>query len=435
MSLKKYRFDTAKVRAGYNPEEHNRAISVPIYQSTAFDFGSIERGYKLFSYEEEGYLYTRVGNPTVAAFEQRVAALDGAKGAVAFASGMAAISSVILNLAAGGGRIAASPRLYGGSYDSFTQVYPDFGIYFDFAANTGRPEDYDAVIAPDTKAIYIESISNPDAIVADIEAIAAIAHKHGIPLVVDNTFATPYLLRPFEYGADIVVYSATKQLSGHGNVIAGLVLEGSDFRWDNGKFPQFEKKLFTLRSESGQNRSVLETFPAFPFSARLRTVFLNYFGAALGPFDAYLAVIGLETLSERVSKQVANAEKLVAFLESRKEVSWVSHASAKNSPSKTLAYKYLPWGAGSVFTFGFKGTQEEIDRFLNAVKVFNVHVNVGDARSLIVNSPRTTHSELTEEEQIASGLRPESIRISAGLEDAEDLIEDLSQAFDTVFRK
>ena len=429
------RFDTVKVRGGYNSAEHNYAVNVPIYQTAAFDFGSTDRGLRLFSYQELGFIYTRVGNPTVAVLEQRIAALDGAKGAVALASGMAAISTTILNLAAGGGRIVASPRLYGGSFDSFTQVYPDFGINIDFVEDADDPASYAAAIRPDTKAIFVETISNPNAVVTDIEALAEVAHAHGIPLVVDNTFATPYLFRPLEHGADIVIYSATKQLNGHGNVIAGLVLDGGNFNWANGKFPQFEKPLYTLRDADGVKRNILEVFPEFPFAARLRTTYLNYFGASLGPFDAYLAILGLETLSERVSKQVDNAEKLVRFLESRKEVLWVSHPYAINSPSADLAAKYLPKGAGSVFSFGLNGTDKQIGKFLDAVNVFSLHANVGDARSLIINSPKTTHSELTEAQQKSAGLLPETIRISAGLEDSQDLIEDLTQAFEKVFSK
>lgn len=435
MSTHKNRFDTIKVRGGYNPAEHNNSVSVPIYQTAAFDFGSIERGLRLFSYQEQGFLYTRVGNPTVAVLEQRIAALDGAKGAVALGSGMAAISTTILNLAAGGGRIIASPRLYGGSFDSFNQVYPDFNIYIDFVEDADDPQAYAAAIKPDTKAIFVETISNPNAVVTDIEALAEVAHTHGIPLIVDNTFATPYLFRPFEHGADIVIYSATKQLNGHGNVIAGLVLEGGNFDWANGKFPQFERKLYTLRDSDGVERNILEAFPEFPFSARLRSIYLNYFGAALGPFDAYLAILGLETLSERVAKQVSNAEKIVKFLETRKEVSWVSHPSAKNSPSAELAKKYLPKGAGSVFSFGFNGTEKQISKFLNAVQIFSLHANVGDARSLVINSPKTTHGELTAKQQKLAGLLPETIRVSAGLEDPADLIEDLKQAFETAFKK
>lgn len=433
MSEQQNRFDTVKVRGGYNPAEHNNAVNVPIYQTAAFEFGSIERGLRLFSYQELGFIYTRIGNPTVAVLEQRIAALDGAKGAVALASGMAAISTTILNLAAGGGRIVASPRLYGGAFDSFTQVYPDFGIHIDFVEDPDDPASYAAAVRPDTKAIFVEMISNPNAVVADIEALAEVAHANGIPLIVDNTFATPYLFRPFEHGADIVIYSATKQLNGHGNVIAGLVLEGSDFNWANGKFPQFERKHYSLRDQDGIERNILEIFPEIPFIARLRSTYLNYFGASLGPFDAYLAILGLETLSERVAKQVANAEKLVRFLESRNEVSWVSHPYAQGSPSADLARRYLPKGAGSVFSFGFNGTEEQIDKFLNAVNIFSLHANVGDARSLVINSPKTTHGELTAEEQKLSGLHPETIRISAGLEDPDDLIADLKQAFEAAF--
>ncbi len=426
-------FDTIQVRGGYNSSEHNYSVNVPIYQSAAFDLGSVERGLRLFSYEETGNIYTRIGNPTTAVLEQRIAALDKATGAVALASGMAAISNTIFALASGGGRILASPRLYGGSFDSFTQVYPDFGIEIDFAEEADDPTSFARLIRPDTKAIFVETISNPNALVTDIEALAEIAHTHGIPLVVDNTFATPFLFRPFEHGADIVIYSATKQLSGHGNVIAGIVLENGKFNWGNGKFPNFEKKLYTLRDANNVNRSILEVFPEFPFTARIRSTFLNYLGAALGPFDAYLALIGLETLSERVTKQVSNAEKLVKFLEARKEVVWVSHPSAQNSVSKELAAKYLPNGGGSVLTFGFNGTDEQIEKFINAVKIFSFHANVGDSRSLIINSPQTTHGELTQKELHLAGILPDTIRISAGLEDIQDLTADLSQAFAIAF--
>lgn len=426
-------FDTIKVRGGYNSADHNYAVNVPIYQSAAFDLGSVERGLRLFSYDEVGSIYTRVGNPTTDVLEQRIAALDKATGAVALASGMAAISNTIFALTAGGGRILASPRLYGGSFDSFTQVYPDFGIEIDFVSDADDPAAYAAAIRPDTKAIFVETISNPNAIVADIEALAEVAHTYGIPLVVDNTFATPYLFRPFEHGADIVIYSATKQLNGHGNVIAGIILENGKFDWSNGKFPSFEKKLYTLRDRNDENRSILEAFPEFPFTARIRSTYLNYLGAALGPFDAYLALIGLETLSERVAKQVSNAEKLVKYLETRREVVWVSHPSAQKSVSRCLAAKYLPNGGGSVLTFGFNGTDEKIAKFLNAVKIFSFHANVGDSRSLIINSPQTTHGELTQKELNLAGILPETIRISAGLEDIDDLTEDLTQAFAIAF--
>lgn len=430
MGQENWRFDTKKIRAGYDPKEHNNAVSVPIYQTTAFELGDTERALRLFSFSEASPIYTRLANPTVAVLEQRVAALDGAAGAVATGSGMAAVSFALLNAAGKGGRILSTTRLYGGTVDSFNKIYPDFGIGIDIVEDADDPASYEKAIRPETRGIFVESVSNPNSAVTDLEAVAKIAHAHGIPLIVDNTLATPYLLNPFQFGADVVVYSATKALTGHGNIIAGLVLESGKFDWANGKFPQFETPLYFLRDTEGAPRSIHQVFPDFPFTGRIRAVYLNYLGATLGPFDAYLALLGLETLSERVSKQVANTERIIKYLESKKEaVSWVKHPHAAGSPYRELADRYLPKGAGSVLTFGFRGTEEQSDRFLNSVKLFSYHPNIGDARSLIINSPKTTHGELTPEQQKQAGLAPETIRLSIGLEDADDLIADLEQAF------
>lgn len=428
-----YRFDTQRLTAGYDPKEHNYAVSPPIYQTTSFDFRDVEHAKALFGFREAGNLYTRVGNPTVSILEQRVAALDGASGAVALASGMAAISFTLLNLAEGGGRILTSPYLYGGSADSFKKVYPKFGITVDFAKNIENPKKLAEEIKSDTKAIFVESISNPNASLLDMDAIAEVAHEHGIPLVVDNTVATPYLYNPIAHGADIVVYSATKGLTGHGNVIAGLVLESGKFNWQTGKFPQFSEKYYTLRDTDGKYRSFPEVFPEFPFTARIRFNYLNYFGAALSPFNAYLVLIGLETLSERVAKQVRNAEILAEYLSGHEAVEWVRYPALKNSPYRSLAERDFPKGAGGILSFGFKGTDAQRETFLNSVRLFHYHVNIGDARSLIVNSPQTTHSELEPEEKIIADIPENLIRISTGLEDPEDLIADLEQAFKKAF--
>jgi len=430
-----YRFDTQRLRAGYEPREHQGAVSPPIYQTTAYDFRDVEHGKNLFNLSEAGNLYTRVGNPTVAVLEQRVAALDGAAGAVALASGMAAISYTLLNIAEGGGRILTSPYLYGGSADSFKKIYPKFGIHFDLTKNILNPKELEKEIKPDTKAIFIESISNPSAILLDVDAIADVAHKHGIPLVVDNTVATPYLFNPIAHGADVVIYSATKGLNGHGNIIGGLVLEGSKFKWQSEKFPQFSEKYYTLRDENDNPRSYPEVLPDFPFTGRIRLNYLNYFGAAIGPFDAYLAIIGLETLSERIAKQCRNAETLVEYLSANTEVvEWVRYPTLKNSPSHELYKRDFKKGAGGILSFGFKGTDKQREKFLNSIKLFHYHVNIGDARSLIVNSPQTTHGELEPHEKILADIPENLIRISAGLEDPEDLIADLNQAFREAFR-
>ena len=369
-----YRFDTQRLRAGYDPKEHNYAVSPPIYQTTSFDFRDVEHAKALFGLRELGNLYTRIGNPTVAVLEQRIAALDGASGAVALSSGMAAVSYTLLNVAEGGGRILTSPYLYGGSADSFKKVYPKFGITFDFAKNIENPEKLAEEIKPDTKAIYVESISNPNGVLLDIDAIAKVAHEHGIPLIVDNTVATPYLYNPISHGADIVVYSATKGLTGHGNVIAGLVLESGKFNWQSDKFPQFSEKYYTLRDINDNYRSFLEVFPEAPFTGRIRFNYLNYFGAALSPFDAYLVLIGLETLSERVEKQVRNASILAEYLKSHKSVEWVRYPVLKDSPYYELAQRDFPKGAGGILSFGFKGTTAQRETFLNSVKLFHYHV-------------------------------------------------------------
>ncbi|HEX3015465.1 MAG TPA: aminotransferase class V-fold PLP-dependent enzyme, partial [Desulfobacteria bacterium] len=424
-----------KLRAGYDSKEHNYAVAVPIYQTASYDLGSTERAEKLFSFEELGYIYTRVGNPTLNVLEQRVAALDKGTGAIALASGMAAISYTLLNLAEGGGRILTTPRLYGGTFDGLSRLFPKFGVRIDFVKDADDPGSFQRGIKPDTKGILIESISNPNATIPDIEAIARIAHENGIPLIVDNTFATPYLLNPFEFGADIVVYSATKSIGGHGTTIGGLVVENGKFNWANGKFPQFEEPVYTLRDKTGRERSFLETAPEFPFTLRIRLTYLAYLGAALSPFDGFLILQGLETLSERVQKQIASTEKIVQYLEKHEKVSWVSHPSAQGSSYRALAAKYLPKGPGSVFTFGFKGSEQELNKFLNSIKLFSYHANVGDARSLIINSPKTTHGELRPEEQALAGIPPETIRLSIGLEDVNDLIADLDQAFSRAFEK
>ncbi|MDR2176055.1 MAG: aminotransferase class V-fold PLP-dependent enzyme [Synergistaceae bacterium] len=433
MSQEHWNFDTLKVQAGYRAEEHNNAVSVPIYQTTAFALGDSYRADRLFSFSELDPIYTRLSNPTVDVLERRISELHGAAGAVALASGMAAVSYALLNAAGQGGRVLTTARLYGGTVDSFDQIYPDYGIGIDIVENPDSPDEFEKKLLPNTRAIFIETLTNPFSTIPDLEKIASIAHRHGIPLIVDNTMATPYLLNPFNHGADIVVYSATKALSGHGNVIAGLVAESGKFDWGNGNFPHFEKPLWFLRDANDVKRNILQVFPDIPFTGRIRAVHLNYLGAALGPFDAYLVLLGVETLSERVQKQVANAKAVLAYLESNEHVKWVRHPAAKNSPYKALAERYFPKGAGSVLAFGFDGTEEQKREFLASVKLFGYQANIGDARSLIINPAQTTHVELTPEQRDLTGLSLDTIRLSLGLEDAGDLIADLRQAFERVF--
>lgn len=430
----KHSFDTLKVRAGYKPSEHQYAVSVPIYQTTSFELGDVARAGRLLTFNELGYLYSRIGNPTTDVLEQRIAALDGATGAVAVSSGMAAVSFSLLNTVENGGRILTTPQLYGGTFDSFKKLYPGFGIQVDIAASADDPESFHKALRPETKAIFVESISNPNGVIADLRGIADVAHEHGIPLIVDNTFATPYLLNPFEHGADIVIYSLTKGLTGHGNIIGGIVLENGKFTWDSDRYPQFSRPEFTLRDSDGNSRSYLDVMPKTPFTGRLRLTHVAYLGSSLSPLDAYLALIGIETLSERIQKQVANTEAVLRYLESNNDVAWVRHPLANTSPNSALVSKYLPKGAGTVLTFGIRGSVEQSEQFIDATKLFSYQANVGDARSLIINSPKTTHGELTDSEQQSAAIPPGAIRLSIGLEDPADLIADLEQAFQSVFQ-
>jgi O-acetylhomoserine (thiol)-lyase len=434
MSQESWGFNTRKVRAGYNPTLHNHAVSVPIYQTTAYTLETAARADALFAFEDEDPLYTRLSNPTVDVLERRVTALhEGAAAAIALASGMAAVSYALLNAAGRGGHILTTYRLYGGTVDAFSHIYPELGIAIDVVKDADDPAAFEHAIGPQTKALFVESITNPLTAVTDLAALADIAHQQGIPLIVDNTLATPWLLNPFEFGADVVVYSATKALSGHGNVIAGLVVESGRFDYGNGSFPQFTEPHWFLRDENDVPRNHLQLFPDTPFTGRLRAIHLNYLGAALSPFDAYLILLGIETLSERVERQVRNAEALVPWLEASPHVSWVSYPTAKGSAYAALAQKYLPRGAGSIVSFGFAGSEDEKRRFLNSVELFSYQANIGDARSLIINPAQTTHIELTNEQRAVTGLVPETIRLSLGLEDAADLIADLDQAFASAF--
>lgn len=432
--MSNYKFDTIKVRGGYNPKEHNYAVSVPIYATASFEVGEAERFDRLASLSEEGYLYSRLGNPTVSVLENRIAKLDGGVAAVGVGSGMAAITYALLAVAEGGGRILTTHQLYGGTVDALKKLYPKFGIEIDLIDNESDAREFRKAIKEDTKAIFIETITNPNAVISDIEAIAKVAHENYIPLIVDNTFATTYLFNPIKYGADIVIYSATKAFSGHGNVIGGVIVDSGNFNWANGKYPQFTEPHFTLKDLDGNERSYIDAFKESAFAGKVRLNYLTYFGAVLSPFDAYLILIGLETLSERVQKQVSNTQKIIDYLKTEEAVSWISYPTVETSPYKSLADKYFPKGAGSTFSFGFNGTEEQIYKLINSVKLFSYQANVGDARSLIINVAKTTHGELTEEQLKLAKIQRETIRLSIGLEDADDLINDLKQAFKESFK-
>lgn len=424
-------FDTKKLHAGYDPKQHFHAVSVPIYATAAFELGTVAHSDAMFSFDSWDPLYSRLSNPTTDVLEARIIELHNATACVSLASGMAAVTYALLNVTAGSGRILATPRLYGGSIDSFTQVFRENNVGYDIVEDPDDISSYEKAIREDTRVIFIESLTNPNATVLDLEAIADVAHRHQIPLIVDNTLATPYLLNPFDFGADIVVYSATKGLSGHGNVIAGLVVENNQFDWTNGKFPQFLDTPYFLRAQTGEPRNYLDVFPDGPFTGRIRGIHLNYLGAALSPFSGYLVLLGLETLSERIEKQLANTKKVLSFLESRvgREVLWVKHPWVKGNPYAKLAQKYFPKGAGNILSFGLAGDAAQRIRFLEAVQVFGFQANIGDAKSLIINPSTTTHTELEPKMQAAADISDITIRLSIGLEDADDLTEDLRQAF------
>ncbi|MDN3954413.1 O-acetylhomoserine aminocarboxypropyltransferase/cysteine synthase family protein [Sporolactobacillus laevolacticus] len=428
------RFDTLKIHAGYDPKQHNYASQVPIYQTVAFGFSDPERAERLVNLKEKGFSYTRVGNPTTDVLEKRIAELDGGSEAVAVGSGMAAVSYTLLNLAEGGGRIITAANIYGTSFDEFRTLFPKFGITFDFIDDINDLDRVEAKIRDDTKAIFAESVTNPDTNVTHVEALAALAHKHGIPLVIDNTFPTPYLFNPIHYGADIVVYSSTKGISGHGEVVSGLIVDAGKFDYGNGRFKQFEEKEFVLGDEEAQvERSFTETFGTRAFAARIRVKYLRLLGAVLSPIESYFVLLGIETLSERLKKQVASAEKIASFLAQNPHVKAVHYSGLSDHPQHELVNRYFPRGVGAIFAFEIDGTEAQAKKILNYVKIFSYLPNVGDARSLIVNPGRTTHREIPSAYRRKSGLTNTLLRLSIGLEDADDLIGDLDQAIRQAF--
>ncbi|MFT8705414.1 O-acetylhomoserine aminocarboxypropyltransferase/cysteine synthase family protein [Bifidobacterium aquikefiricola] len=432
-------FDTVRIQGSYNPEEHHYASNVPIYLSAAFTLGSAQRGRDIAEGRIPGFSYSRVGNPTVAVLERRIAALEGGVSAVAVASGMAAISNTILTVAEGGGRIVAQHDIYGASLDEFVTLAPKFGIHFDFVDDINDSRQLTAAIGPDTKAIYVESVTNPITRVTDIEHVASIAHKAGIPLIVDNTLPTLYLFRPIEHGADIVVYSSTKGINGHGNVVSGLIVDAGRFDWSHTRFPQFSEPEFTLYTEElGHAPSFVETYGNEAFHQRLRCKTLRLLGAVLGPQEAYLELLGLETISERISKEVASARSIAQFLDHHEHVRRVNYAdlpsNGENSKQARLVKSLFPKGIGAILSFELEGSEDRVNRFIDATQLFHYIPNIGDVRSLIVNPARITHREVPFEFWEKNGLNVNLIRLSIGLEDVDDLIADLERAFELAYR-
>lgn len=423
MSERKLKFDTLQVHAGQKPDPATGSRAVPIYQTTSYVFNDTDHAANLFALKEFGNIYTRIMNPTTDVFEQRMAALEGGVGALAVASGSAAITYSILNIAGAGDEIVSASTLYGGTYNLFAVTLPKLGIHTVFV-DPDDPENFRKAITEKTKALYIETIGNPGANLIDIEAVARIAHDNGLPLIVDNTFGTPYLIRPIEFGADIVVHSATKFIGGHGTSIGGVIVDSGKFDWaGSGKFPGL-----TEADPSYHGIKYVEAFGPLAYIIKARVQLLRDTGAAISPFNSFLLLQGLETLSLRVERHVSNTKKIVGFLNDHPAVSWVSYPGIKDSRYYELAQKYFPKGCGSIFTFGIRGGVESAKKFISSLEIFSLLANVADAKSLVIHPASTTHSQLTEEEQRKAGVTPDQIRLSIGIEDAEDLIYDLDQA-------
>ena len=420
-------FSTRQLHAGYNPAEHYRSKAVPIYQTAAFELGDFDRCIRLFDYSEEGHSYVRFSNPTNTVLEKRLTSLEGGAETVSLGSGMAAISNTFLNIASAGDEIVAVRTLYGGSTTLLNSILPDYGIIGKFVEDENDIESYKKVITNKTKAIYIESLGNPGMNIIDIEAVANLAHEHGIPLIVDNTFATPYLLRPFECGADIVCYSATKYLAGHGTTIVGAVVEKGGFNWLNGKFPQFEKFYDEYKKTIGT-----ETLDRTMFSKRLRIRYLTDLGSHLSPNSAFNLLQGMETLSLRMRQHTENALKVAKFLESHPQVLSVAYPGLESNQYHKLAKKYFPKGPGAIMSIRLKGGLQAAKKVLEEVKIFDYMVNVGDAKSLIVHSATSTHFGQNKEEREKAGVYDDTLRLSVGIEEPEDLIADLKQALDKI---
>jgi O-acetylhomoserine (thiol)-lyase len=422
-SERKHLPETLAIHAGQKVDPTTNSRAVPIYQTTSYVFNDTEHAANLFALKEFGNIYTRIMNPTTDVFEQRIAALEGAPAALAVASGQAAITFSILNIAEVGDEIVSASALYGGTYNLFANTLPKLGIKVKFV-DASNPDNFRAAITEKTKAIYAESIGNPKGDVLDIEAVAAIAHENGIPLIVDNTFPSPYLLRPIEHGADIVVHSATKFIGGHGTTIGGVIVDGGKFDWAaSGKFPGL-----TTPDPSYNGVVYTEAVGPIAYIIKARVQLLRDLGASLSPNSSFLLLQGLETLHLRLERHSSNALKVAQYLEAHESVEWVSYAGLESHPSYSLAKKYLPKGQGAILSFGIKGGIEAGKRLIHAVELFSHLANVGDSKSLIIHPASTTHSQLNEQEQASAGVSPGLIRLSVGTEAIEDIIYDLEQA-------
>ena len=419
---RQFGFDTRAVHAGQRPDPYTGARAMPIYQTTSFVFESPDHAANLFELQEYGNIYSRIMNPTVAAFEERIASLEGGAGAVATGSGMAAQFMSLMTMLVPGDHIVTARTLYGGTFTQFEHTFKKLGIDVTFV-DPDYPEKYAQAITLNTKLLYGETIGNPSANVLDIEAIAEIAHKHEIPLVIDNTFASPYLCRPIEWGADIVLHSGTKFIGGHGTSIAGCVVESGRFNWSNGKFD-----TIALPSPAYHGLAFHETFGPYGYLMKVRCETLRDVGACLSPFNAFLLLLGLETLPLRMERHCQNALAVAQMLDAHDAVSWVRYAGLSDNQYHSLSQKYLPDGAGAVFTFGVAGGRAAGKAFIEKLELISHLANVGDAKTLVIHPASTTHQQMSDSDLEASGIGPEMIRISVGLESIDDIIWDLDQA-------
>jgi len=410
------------LHAGQQPDAATGARAVPIYQTTSYVFDSAEHAASLFNLQTFGNVYSRLSNPTVSVFEERMAALEGGRAALAVSSGLAAQMTALLTLAAAGDRIVAARTLYGGSYSQLDVSLRRLGIETVFV-DPSDPENFRAAINDRTRAVYGEIIGNPGLNVFDLEAVAAITREAGVPLVIDSTLASPYLCRPIEHGADIVIHSATKYIGGHGTTLGGVLVESGRFPWDNGRFPHMVEP-----SPGYHGVRFYETFGDFGFTMKARMETLRTFGQALSPFNAFMLLQGLETLHVRMDRHVENARGVANFLASHAAVDWVSYPGLESSPDYALAKRYLPKGAGGILSFGIRGGQAAGERFIEALQMISHLANVGDAKTLVIHPASTTHRQLSEEEQRAAGVPPDMVRLSVGIETLDDILWDLDQA-------
>ncbi|NLP42792.1 MAG: homocysteine synthase [Veillonellaceae bacterium] len=416
------RFDTLAIHAGQEPDPTTGSRVTPIYQTTAYSFRDSEHAANLFELKETGNIYTRIMNPTTDVLEKRITALEDGVGALAFASGHAAINATIFNIAQAGDDIVSSSTLYGGTYNMFSYTLPRLGIKVHLV-DASNPENFRKAITSNTKALYAELIGNPKIDILNIEKVAEIAHENGIPLIVDATFATPYLCRPFKFGADIIIHSATKFIGGHGTSMGGLVVDGGKFDWGNGKFP-----LLSEPDPSYHDLKFAEALGPLAFITRLRVQILRDLGACISPFNSFQLLQGLETLHLRMQRHTENTQNVAEFLAQHEQVSWVSYPGLASHPDYELAKKYFPKGPGALLTFGIKGGLEAGRKFINSLKLFSLVANVGDAKSLVIHPASTTHSQLTSEQRASAGVPDDMVRLSIGIEDVQDIINDLEQA-------